>query len=161
MPRGPRSNPTTIALWVNAVLLCGILVALLGRSIPGGNEAFAQQAMPPIAGGGGLFFMPGQIDSNLYGVYAMDVDRQTLMVYTFVRGEKTLRLTAARDISFDRDLRRYNTDPHPDDIAELLSREADDARVRESGENAARSTAEDPNANNDGTPDSPGESPNE
>lgn len=168
MSRGTRSISLTVALWVNAVLLGGILVTLVGRGLPG-NDAFAQQAMPPIAGGGGLFFMPGQIDANLYGVYVMDVDRQTLMVYDYYRGEKSLRLIAARDIRFDRDLRRYNTAPDPDDIAGLLEAEANDTRVNESGPNAARSTAEGSTPSDESSDESsdepvenaPTESPNE
>lgn len=145
MSRSLASNRgLTLALWANAVLLAGVLLVLAGRGggMLGGNTALAQQAMPPIAGGGGLFFMPGQIDANLYGVYLLDVDRQTLCIYQYFRGGRELQLIAARDIRFDRELRQFNTTPKPDEVAEMLRLERENARINRSGENAARSTAE-------------------
>ena len=124
------SKTLTIGLYFNAAALLLIGLALLARSnipefLP---AALAQQAPQPIAGGGGLFLMPGQLSATTWGCYVMDVDRQTLMVYQYQPGERMLRLMAARDFSNDRRLRRYNTEPPPDEIKALTDKEQDKSR---------------------------------
>ena len=125
--RGARGVST--ALWINAVLLAGIFAFLLGRgsAMP---TLFAQQPPQPIAGGAGLFLMPGQFSATTWGCYVMDVDRQVLLAYQYVPGEKTLRLTAARNFTHDRRLGSFNTDPAPLDIKNWADKEADAARVQ-------------------------------
>lgn len=124
------SKLLTAGLYLNAVLLTGVLVLLMGRSdttiLP---SAYAQQQPQPIAGGGGLFLMPGQLSPSTWGCYVMDVDRQTLMVYQYSPGERMLRFMAGRDFSQDRRIRRYNTEPSPDEIRNLADKEADTGRI--------------------------------
>jgi hypothetical protein len=120
------------ALYLNAALLCAALVTLLARNdapslLP---AALAQQAPQPIAGGAGLFLMPGQLSPSEWGCYVMDVDRQTLMVYQYARGDRTLRLMAARDFSNDRQLRDFNTgDPSPTDVKNWVAKEKDTSKI--------------------------------
>ena len=138
-----RHNAVVYALSANAILLAGILLALLARSdrAPFASIALAQDrdgggggAMPmspqPIAGGGGLFLMPAQLASNTWGCYIMDIDQQTLCAYQYAPGERQLRLVAARSIRFDRRLKNFNTDnPSPREVERMLQREQDNARV--------------------------------
>jgi hypothetical protein len=124
-----RTNPLAIALYVNAALLGGILLALLSRSNtpPLMPAAFAQNQ--PIAGGAGLFLMPAQFSVNTWGCYIMDVDRQTLCGYQYLPGEHQLRLVAARDFRYDRDLKNYNTgNPSPAEVQELVEKQQAGAR---------------------------------
>lgn len=124
------SKAFTIGLYLNAALLAGVLLVLLNRSdVPILPSAMAQQAPQPIAGGAGLFLMPGQLSPSQWGCYVMDVDRQTLMVYYYEPGAKMLRFMAARDFSSDRRMRQYNTEPSPSDIKNLAEKEAAGGRV--------------------------------
>ena len=118
-----------VGLSVNAALLCAVLAALLSRSDapPILPAALAQQ---PVAGGAGLYLMPGQLSPNTWGCYIMDVDRQTLMVYAFAPGERQLRFLAAREMTHDRAITNYNTEPAPAEIQSLIQKERDNARVR-------------------------------
>jgi hypothetical protein len=122
MIRPRRRNSTVVfALWANAILLGGILLILLER---GRTSAFAALAFgaeqAPIAGGAGIFVMPGQLASNVWGCYLMDVDRQTLMAYEYQPGTHTLRLCAGRGFKFDRELTNFGTVPAPDEVRQMV-----------------------------------------
>jgi hypothetical protein len=118
-----------IALWVNAALLAGVLLALLGRGNLVGNSAMAAPAFsPPIAGGGGMFLMPAQFSMSTWGCYIMDIDQQTLCAYQFYPSEKQLRLVASRDFANDRKLKDFNTSPHPDEVQKLIEIQNNPAR---------------------------------
>lgn len=126
-----RGNKSIVyVLWANAVLLVLILLALIAR---GNSPTFEHQAMAqfqqPIAGGSGIYLMPGQLSHDTWGCYVMDVDRQTLMAYQFNPGEKQLRLIAARNFKFDRQLGNFNTTPPPAEVADLARKEQQVGRV--------------------------------
>lgn len=130
MPRPRVNRSLTAALWVNAALLGVIALSLVSRGGTGVPEflpaAYAQN-QAPIAGGGGVFIMPGQLSGNTWGVYLLDVDQQTLAVYTYRPGERQLSLLAARTYRYDRRLTNYNTGggnagPSPDEVRELIDR---------------------------------------
>lgn len=125
------SKAVTIGLYLNAALLIVVLAVMVGRSDgPWISSAYAQQAPQPIAGGAGLFLMPGQLAPSVWGCYVMDVDRQTLMVYQYEPGEKKLFFRAARDFSNDRRMKNYNTGPvSPSEVGSLAEKEADAGRV--------------------------------
>jgi len=113
----PRNKSLVIALWANAALLAVIALTLLNRDrgpslLP---AAFAQN-QPPIAGGAGVFVMPGQFRENVWGCYLLDVDNKTLCAYQYFPGDKMLRLAAARSYQNDVKLKEFNTDPSPRDI---------------------------------------------
>lgn len=129
------------ALWLNAIMLMGILLGLIamnGRRDSG--LAIAAQAVPemypPIAGGAGLFIMPAQFSSGRWGCYLMDIDTQTLVTYEYqepVPGQRpSLNLTAARNFRFDRRLSNFNTTPDPREVARMLEKEAARDRVLKS-----------------------------
>src|SRR4051794_37805358 len=103
MNPSPRTTPLAIALYLNAGLLAVIAIAMLARSGPPQflPVAMGQRApeQAPIAGGAGVFVMPAQFSTNLWGCYLMDVDSQTLCVYQYFPGEKQLRLVASRNFA--------------------------------------------------------------
>jgi hypothetical protein len=128
-PRRRRSRSLVIALWVNAALLAGLLLAVLGRGNMTGSSAMAAPGYtPPIAGGGGMFLMPAQFSMSTWGCYIMDIDQQTLCAYQFYPSEKQLRLVAARDFHNDRKLKDFNTSPHPDEMEKLIEIQNNPAR---------------------------------
>jgi len=66
---------------------------------------------------------------STWGCYVMDVDAQTLVAYQYYPGDRKLRLMAARDFSFDRFLKEFNTDdPTPADVKNLVEKERNKAR---------------------------------
>ncbi|HEV2296680.1 MAG TPA: hypothetical protein VGR35_22755 [Tepidisphaeraceae bacterium] len=128
-PRRPRRTRTiAVALWVNAALLAGILVVLSGRdnSITLTPAAFGQaQAL----GGGGLFLMPAQMSSNVWGCYVMDIDAQTLVGYQMTGSPPELKLVTARNFRYDRQLGALNTSPPPAEVRAMLEKEKASDRV--------------------------------
>ena len=114
-----------MALWANAALLAVIALALLSRSnVPSMSSMAFGQNQPPIAGGAGVFVMPGQTASNVWGAYLLDVDAQTLCVYQYFPGDKSLKLSAARSYKYDRKLENFNTsNPTPREVKALLDKQ--------------------------------------
>ena len=150
MKRPRRKNPVAAALWANAILLAGILLVLVGRSnsaslLPSAFAADEQSRIPlapqPIAGGAGLFLMPAQFAVNQWGCYIMDVDRQTICAYQYLPPEHQLRLVAARNFTYDRQLKNFNTGSNPgemtpSEVRKLVEKEQEDERVKQSTEAA-------------------------
>ena len=66
-----------------------ILVVLLNRGRHLVSSPAYGQNQAPIAGGGGVFIMPGQMQTNVWGCYLLDVDSKTLCAYQFYPGEKS------------------------------------------------------------------------
>ena len=123
-------HPLLFALYLNAALLGVIVIVLLSRgSSPSLLPAAMAQNQAPIAGGSGVFIMPGQFADKSFGCYLLDVDNQTICAYEFFPGEKQLRLIAARNFKYDRRLSNFNTDrPTPADVKDLLDKETPPAR---------------------------------
>ena len=122
----PRpSKAIAYALWANAAMLAiiAVLVASRGNSPTILPAAFGQ-SQQPIAGGSGIYIMPGQFSTNTWGCYLLDVDSQTLCAYQFYPGEKKLRLTAARSYRYDTKLENYNTELPPKEIKAMFDRQA-------------------------------------
>jgi hypothetical protein len=140
-----RRNPIVLALWANAILLAGILVLMLSRSgypsfLPAALAQPQQQA--PIAGGAGVFVMPGQLASNIWGAYLLDVDAGTLVVYQYEPGNRKLRFVAARSYKYDRQLHDMSTEPATEDIHRLVEREKQQGFKGAAGDNANAGPAE-------------------
>jgi hypothetical protein len=123
-----RNRPLVIALYLNAALLTALLVAFLSR----GNGSMALAArpngLPQIAGSNGVSIMPAQFANSNWGCYLLDSEKETLCAYEYMQGSKELRLVAARYYHYDRDVKDFNTTPHPDDIKRI--NQVGDADVR-------------------------------
>ena len=129
--RRRRGTAVATALYVNAALLLAILAVMVSRA--GGSGSFLSAAFAaegqPIAGGGNLYLMPGQLSINTFGCYVMDTDNQTLCAYQFYPGEKELRLVAARNFRHDRRLGNFNTIPDPRDVEKWVELERNRGRA--------------------------------
>jgi hypothetical protein len=142
-PARASRHPLSGALWANALALGLIAGALALRGedheaaefggLPGLLPSALAQGQP-IAGGGGLYLMPAQLASNVWGVYVMDVDQQSLMVYHFDASSKRLNFVAARELTHDRMLGNYNTFPDPQEIRAIAEKERDTGRLPEAGD---------------------------
>src|SRR5437763_14059916 len=133
MTEACRRNPVAIALYVNAAILLVILGVLLARdNSPTLTPAAFAQAQPAIAGGAGVFIAPAQFSSNVWGVYLLDVDQQTICAYTVSGSPPQLRLTAARNFRYDRKLGNYNiAGPSANEVKELVEKEQAEMRTGE------------------------------
>jgi hypothetical protein len=133
LPRPPRrrrsGRAVTIALYVNAALLLGILATMLARD---GSVSFVPAAYgadgPAMGGGGNLYLIPGQFSERTYGCYVMDTDAQTLVAYKFDGSATTLKLIAARNFRHDRRLGHFNTTPDPKEVEVMVETERAGAR---------------------------------
>ncbi len=123
-----QRNPIVFALYANACVLLLILLVVAGRAVSAGGfswfdaPAYGQQ-LQPVAGGGSLFLLPAQLSSNTWGCYVLDANAQTLTAYQYYSGEKMLRLVAARNVRFDRQLASYQTAPPPAEVQQMVERE--------------------------------------
>lgn len=94
--------------WLLVVLLAVIATTLVVRNEGSATTALAQNQ--PLAGARGLFAFTGQLDSNAYGLFMLDVDQGTVWCYEIdtVGGTRKLRLIAARTWVYDRYLQDFN-----------------------------------------------------
>jgi hypothetical protein len=131
-----RPQSLVIALYLNAVLLAGMLLVLLGRdgsAMPRILPAAYAQNQPAIAGGAGVFIVPAQFSPQNFGCYLMDIDAQTLCAYQFDPASSQLRLKAARNFRWDRRLGNFNTEkPTPAEVQQLVEQEQESHRVLDS-----------------------------
>ena len=119
----PR-NPIALALWANAILLGGILIAMLARgNMPSMLPAAFGENQGPIAGGAGVFIMPAQLADRQWGCYLLDVDAKTLVAYQYMPGERKLQFVAARTYEYDRKLHDMSTAPPTEEIRKLVEKE--------------------------------------
>ena len=117
-------SPLSAALWANALMLGGIMVSLWLRSGgPGWLPAALAAPQPAIAGGGGVFVMPAQLDQNHWGCYLLDTDRQTLVAYQYSPSNHQLAFVAARNYRYDVMLHDYSTDPSTKEMEKLIQME--------------------------------------
>jgi len=114
--------PRQTVWWVIAICLAVIATALIVR--PGGGPFALPSAYAdtPMAGARGIFAFTGQIDTNRYGLFMMDVDTRNVWCYEYLPSARTMKLVFARSFDFDRYLSDFNLDPmtNPDHIKKLL-----------------------------------------
>jgi hypothetical protein len=100
-------------------LLAVIAAVLIIVACQANSPAYAQ----PIGAGGepqGVFAVAGQISRDAYGLYLVDPQQSTVVVYEYNPGTRRLRLAASRTFLFDRQLESYNTDPLPSEVADMV-----------------------------------------
>ena len=129
-----RNRSLILALYVNAGLLGVILVVLLSRSGWGvGSAALAApqgSARGGAAGrgrGGDVPHARAVLQLHL-GLLPDGRERRDALRYEYVPGEKSLRLVSARYFHYDRDLKRFNTTPSPEDVRRLVEMEKNPVR---------------------------------
>ena len=109
-----------------SIALLAAVIFFRGSDLPAILPA-ANAAQPAAGGGGGggegLYVMPGQLASSMWGVYVLDTDRQAILTYQYDAGGKQLRLLAARDFGNDLGLGDFNTFPPPSEVRRLLELE--------------------------------------
>lgn len=132
MKQPRRPNAIACGLYANAAVLLAILVVFVNRGRGVTSVAEADAAQPPIAGGNGIYVMPCQLHPSVWGCYLLDTQRQTLCTYEYRAGEKSLVLTAARNIQSDLDLKNFNTYPAWYDIQKAVGDAAKNDRMNES-----------------------------
>ena len=124
MNRHFRRNGVTVALWANACLLGAVLITLLARGNGSMMPAAFAQPQGPIAGGAGIFVMPGQMAEHTWGCFLLDVDHQTLVAYEYSPGAKKINFAAARSYRYDVQLKDWGTYPPPSQIQAQVEKEA-------------------------------------
>lgn len=126
-PANTEREVNTLRPRTNAAQWC--IVALLGCIAATLIIAVTQSATPtlaqPVQTGGdhqGVFAVAGQVSHESYGLYLVDTQRNSLLIYEFNPANRHLRLMAARNYRFDRQLESYNNDPlqQPSDVADMV-----------------------------------------
>ena len=118
-PSRPRRRLKITQWWVMILLgtVAGSLLVALAQ--PSGG-APSPDSRPP---SGPVIAVAGQLTANTYGLYIVDNERGSLVVYEYVphdRESNYLQLRAARTLVFDTQLEAYNTAPDPAEIADLV-----------------------------------------
>lgn len=107
-----------MAQWVIVVLLSVIATCLILEIGFGASSATAQVTS---VGGSDVLVVGGQITKDSYGLYLVDMKRQSLCVFQWLPGTRKLRLMAARTFKYDVQLDEYNADkPTPREVKRLV-----------------------------------------
>jgi hypothetical protein len=113
-----RQQSASVARWLIVILLTVIATCLLMEVRISLSAAHADEAGE--GGAGGVFAVAGKVTPETYGVYLVDLKRNTLCLYQYLSGSRKLRLMAARTFAFDRMLEEYNTEPDVREIRKLV-----------------------------------------
>ncbi len=119
-------------LWVIAAALVVIATTLVTR--PGGVDMASPAFGQAVNSGGarGIFAFSGQLSSNTYGVYMIDVDAMTIWTYEYLPGKSCLRLAGARTWRYDRYLENHNVCDLPPEAVEQMIEQQRQYRLHES-----------------------------
>jgi hypothetical protein len=120
-------------LWCSLGICVGVIICLLWQAQKGPENVVWGQVRPMV-GARGIFALTGQLTSNSYGLFMVDVDTGSVWVYQYLPSTRRLRLVAARSFMYDRHLEDYNSDnPSPAEVAQWVQR----ARQAEIGKEQA------------------------
>ena len=108
---------TPFGRWALACLLIIVAVSLCVELCrPTAAEAQISSSMPKR-----LLAVAGQVSSDTYGLYLVDLENNIITVYGLVPGKpRKFKLMAARNFSYDIQLDEYNTEPSPNEIKRLV-----------------------------------------
>lgn len=101
--------------WAATVLL-SVLAGVLGSQLHSSPPAAWAQTG---AAGGDVFICAGQVSSDSYGLYLVDLKQRTIGVYQWLPNSRKLRFLAARNYTYDLKLDDYNTEAPPRAIKKL------------------------------------------
>ena len=112
------TSQTPMVQWVIVVILSVIAACLVLEVGFGASSATAQVTS---VGGNDVLVVGGQITKDSYGLYLVDIKRQSLCVFQWLPGTRKLRLMASRTFKYDVQLDEYNADkPTPRDVKRLV-----------------------------------------
>jgi hypothetical protein len=114
-----QSSGSKARVW-RVLLACGMIAATVLAV-----EDAMRASGPPAAGASaessqGMLAVAGQITPDTHGIFIVDPQNSTMCVYEWVASERKLRLMAARNFAYDRQLDDYNTLPSPREIRTLV-----------------------------------------
>ena len=101
------------------VFLLGAVAGYLAVELIG-EGPFATAQVTTTAKAAKIVAVAGQITSETYGIYLVDLEGGIITVYQWLPGTKKLRLLAARNYTYDLRLDEYNTEPSPKEIRGLI-----------------------------------------
>jgi len=113
-----RMASPQLSKWSVLVLLVAVAGFLAFELVCGPRTASGQASQ---AQSGGVLAVAGRIAADTYGLYLVDREQGTIVVYRWAPGKPDkLKLAAARNCTFDLQLDEYNTEPSPAEIRSLV-----------------------------------------
>lgn len=92
-----------------AVVATGLLVAAAdGQSTPDADTGSGQTDS--------VIAVAGKLTDDTYGLYLVDTEQKTIVLYQYLPSVRRLKLMAGRTYAFDSRLDEYNTEPSPREI---------------------------------------------
>lgn len=116
---------SAVGRWSIVVLLAAIGGGLLTELVRGAPAAQAQAQAVGAGTSGRFLAVAGQVTGDTYGLYLVDLETGIITVYQWVPGRRNtgiLKLLAARNTTYDRQMDEYNTEPSPKEIQKLVGR---------------------------------------
>jgi len=107
----------TSRLWLFAAALA-MVAAWLVVDV---GFAVARATTDP-AVGGKVLAVAGRLTSDTNGLFLVDLDNETILVYQYSSDKNRLRFSAARTFAYDRRLEDYSTSPSPEQIRGMVDR---------------------------------------
>ncbi len=120
-PPPPGRRPSVYQWCVVIALAVASLGLIMGLVWP--TSTAMAQATGAEGVAGRMFVVAGQLTAKTYGLYLVDLERESLLVYEYTphaQGGKCLQLRAARTLRFDTQLESYNTSPDPAEVADMV-----------------------------------------
>ena len=112
MQEGRRSSRRWLFVAVLAVVAACLVV----------DVGFAVARGPGLSGGDNVLAVAGPLTSDTNGLFLVDLDNETILVYQYSSGKNRLRFSAARTFAYDRLLEDYSTSPSPEQIRRMVER---------------------------------------
>ena len=118
------SSSATSRRWLGKYVLAGVIGAFVAY-FAGSFFAPAPTLALPQEGSvyaPGILALPAQISSDAYGLYLIDTQNQTILLYSYGGPwAQGLSLMSARSFRYDRELVDFNSGkPSPQDVRQLL-----------------------------------------
>ena len=106
----------TSRMWLFAAVLAVVAACLVV------DVGFAVARTTGAAGGDRVLAVAGRLTSDTHGLFLVDLDNETILVYQYSSGKNRLRFSAARTFVYDRRLKDYSTSPSPEQIKRMVER---------------------------------------
>jgi hypothetical protein len=110
-------KPRASAAWWLTLALAAVSGGLIAELGSGRSEA---QVPSGTADRGQVVVVAGQVTPETFGLYLVDTDKRTILMYQWHPIERKLKLLAARNYSFDARLDGYNTTPPVSEVKDMV-----------------------------------------